>query len=93
MILRSVLCLTICLVTSGCSMFGYRQYPPPKEVVEPEELGPFNNVITKREWALCSRICMKGKNLKGLIYDPDRDVLQCRCVDGLAAEIYRPDDD
>jgi len=89
MILKSVSSLIISLALSSCMGMGGRGHEFEEEYKDPE---PQNNVITKREWDLCCRICMKGKKLKGLVYIPERDVLQCRCKDGVRAEIYPPEE-
>lgn len=81
--------MIISLALNGCVGIG-------SSSIDGDEYGkpePENNVVTKREWDLCCRICMKGRKLKGLYYLADKDVLQCRCADGIRAEIYRPDDD
>ena len=91
MILRSASLLIISLTLSSClTMPGSRDYhhEPEEEYREPE---PLNNTVTKREWDLCCRICGKMANFKGLVYLSDSDTLQCRCSDGVRADIFQPD--
>ena len=76
--------MIICLGLSlSCTMTGSGLGDDDDLVWEPE-----NNLVSKTHWDLCCRICIRARNLKGVAYIVERDILQCQCSDGIRAEIY-----
>lgn len=55
-----------------------------ENVIEPEVM---NNLVTRKVWDFCCRICMKGKKVVHVRYEPDDDTLICQCTKGYSASI------
>ena len=75
----------VLLFTVGCIPYMRESEPEPliEDIIEPE----LNNVVTKKLWDFCCRICMKKKSDIRIVYDYERDVMSCQCADGNSAEI------